>query len=218
MDSSPTAPRRPVFKKKHFIDSHKAITGAFILLLMAVFDQWANPTAWVYLALHGTYGLLWAAKSRFFPDRSWEQETGLWFAAVAWGGLTAYWVAPLILMAGGVQAPAWVLGLCISLCGFGSFFAFASDMQKTISLQLRPEHLITEGLWSLSRNPNYFGELLIYLSLALLAMHWLPLVLLAAFVAVYWLPRMRRKDRSLARYPEFADYKKRTKRLIPFVW
>jgi protein-S-isoprenylcysteine O-methyltransferase Ste14 len=61
------------------------------------------------------------------------------------------------------------------------------------------------------------GELLIYLSFALLAMHWLPLVILAAFVAVVWVPNMRRKDHSLARYPDYAAYRARSKWLIPWV-
>ncbi len=210
--------RRLTFKQKYFIDSHKAVTGLFILGLMVIFQRWDNPTAWVYLALHGTYGLLWNIKSRCFPDKSWEQETGLWFALVAWGGLSTYWVAPVIIMAGNVLAPAWLLGVSIALYGTGVFLHFAADMQKYVSLRLRPNQLITEGLWSTCRNPNYFGELLIYLSFALLAKHWLPLAILALFVAVYWWPNMRRKDRSLARYPEFAAYKARTKLFIPFVW
>jgi protein-S-isoprenylcysteine O-methyltransferase Ste14 len=90
-------------------------------------------------------------------------------------------------------------------------------MQKHTSLTLRPG-LVTSGLWSLSRNPNYFGELLIYLGFALLALHWLPIVILVLFVAVYWYPNMRKKDRSLARYPEFADWKNRTRLFIPFIF
>jgi hypothetical protein len=35
-----------------------------------------------------------------------------------------------------------------------------------------------------------FGELLIYLSFALLAQHWLPLVWLAVMVGGYWYPSM----------------------------
>jgi hypothetical protein len=203
-------------KQKHFIDSHKGATSLAVLILMAIYDQWHNPTAWVYLALHGTYGFLWVLKSRIFPDRQWEQSTGLGYGLVVWGGLTLYWIAPWLLTWRGVQAPPWYLGLCVSLYTWGVFFHFASDMQKHTSLKLKPG-LITEGLWSRCRNPNYFGELLIYLGFGLLAMHWAALVVIALFCAVVWVPNMRRKDRSLARYPEFASYKKRTKLLIPFV-
>jgi hypothetical protein len=37
----------------------------------------------------------------------------------------------------------------------------------------------------------------------------------ALFLIVIWIPNMRRKDRSLARYPAFAQYKPRTFMLIP---
>ena len=206
-------------KQRYFIDSHKAATGLFVLLLMALFNQWQNPTAWIYLALHGTYGILWVLKSRIFPDKTWEARTSLVRGVlIYWGGLTLYWIAPYLLTARSVQAAPWYLGMCVSLYGFGVFFHYASDMQKYTALQLQPGRLVTGGLLARSRNMNYFGELLIYLSFALLAMHWLPLVILALFVAVYWLPNMRRKDHSLSRYPEFAAYRRHSKLFIPFIF
>lgn len=203
-------------KQKHFIDSHKGITALAILTLMALYDQWHNPTAWVYLALHGTYGILWVLKSRLFPDRQWEQPTGIAYALVIWGGLSLYWIAPWLLMSRAVHAPPWYLGLCISLYTVGVFFHFASDMQKHTALKLK-SGLIRDGFFRLSRNPNYFGELLIYLGFGLLAMHWLPLLVIALFLAVIWVPNMLRKDRSLSRYPEFDAYRRRTKMFIPFL-
>jgi steroid 5-alpha reductase family enzyme len=203
-------------KQKHFIDAHKGVTFLAVLLLMAVYDQWRNPTAWVYLALHGSYGLLWVLKSRFFPDRQWDQRTSVGYALVILGGLTLYWIAPWLLTWRGVQAPGWYLGLCTSLYAFGLFFHFAADMQKHTALKLRPG-LITDGLFSLSRNPNYFGELLIYLGFGLLAMHWAPILVIALFLAVIWIPNMLKKDRSLSRYPEFQAYRERTKLFIPFL-
>jgi steroid 5-alpha reductase family enzyme len=91
-------------------------------------------------------------------------------------------------------------------------------MQKHIALQLRPGRLITTGMVARCRNMNYFGELLIYLSFALLAMHWIPLLILLLVIVVVWLPNMRRKDRSLARYPEFEAYGRRSKLFIPFLF
>jgi steroid 5-alpha reductase family enzyme len=204
-------------KKRYFIDSVKAITFIVVLAMMSIYDQWHNTTAWVYLALHGSYGILWLLKSRFFGDRQWEEPTGPGFALVIVGGLALYWIAPWLLTARGIQAPPWYLGICVSLYAFGLFFHFVSDMQKYITLKLRPG-LITQGLWSLSRNPNYFGELLIYLGFGLLAMHWAPLAVIALFIVSFWYPNMRKKDRSLARYPEFADWKKRTRLFIPFIF
>jgi steroid 5-alpha reductase family enzyme len=205
-------------KQKHFIDSHKAVTGIAVLVLMAIYRQWDNPTAWVYLALHGTYGILWLLKSQILPDKSWEQETNLGYGLVIWGALTLYWVAPWMLTSRGVQAPPWYLGTCVSLYAFGLFCHFASDMQKHTSLKLRPGHLITDGMFARCRNPNYFGELLIYLGFGLLAVHWVPVVILFLFVAVVWVPNMLRKDRSLSRYPEFESYKRRSKMFVPFLF
>ncbi len=205
-------------KQRHFIDSHKAATGPAVLLLTALYKQWDNPTAWVYLGLHGTYGLLWLLKSRIFPDKSWERETGWGYGLTIWGGLTLYWIAPWLLTSRGVEAPGWYLGLCVALYALGVMFHFASDMQKHTALKLAPGRLIQDGLFRRCRNPNYFGELLIYLGFGLLAMHWLPLAVLAAYIAVVWLPNMRRKEQSLSRYPEFAAYQRSSKLFIPFLF
>ena len=205
-------------KTKHFIDIHKGATALVVFAMLAAYAQWDNPTAWLYLALHGSYGVLWVLKSRIFPDRQWEQPATLAYGLVIWAGLSLYWVGGWIVMAYAVHAPLWWLALCVSIYAFGIFFHFAADMQKHTALQLRPGHLITDGLFAYSRNPNYFGELLIYAGFGLLAVHWLPMAILAHWVICYWLPQMWKKDRSLSRYPEFADYARRTARFIPFIW
>jgi len=203
-------------KQKHFIDSHKGATPLAVLGLMTLYNQWDNPTAWIYLALHGTYGILWVIKSRVFGDRNWNKKTSLPMGLGIWSALTLYWLAPWILCSEAVQAPLWWLCICTSLYALGVFFHFASDMQKDTELRLKPG-LIQTGLWSRCRNPNYFGELLIYLGFGMIPMHWAPIAVLAAMVLLYWVPNMRRKDASLSRYPEFAAYKAKSKLFIPFV-
>ncbi|PWH14034.1 MAG: steroid 5-alpha reductase [Anaerolineae bacterium] len=207
-----------MFKQKYFIDSHKGITFLAILAMIAWFGRWENITAWTYLALHGTYGILWVLKSRIFPDKQWEIDKGPAYALLILGGLSAYWVSPFLITWQNVNAPAWLIGLTISMNIFGVFFHFTSDMQKYIQLKYHAGHLITDGMFAHSRNINYFGELLIYLSFALLSMHWLPLVILAVFVFGFWLGFMRKKDKSLSRYPEFSEYKKKSKLFIPFLF
>ena len=86
-----------------------------------------------------------------------------------------------------------------------------------MKLSLAPG-LITGGLWSRIRNPNYLGELLIYGGFSALAMHWAPFVVLALFVGIVWIPNMLKKDKSLSRYPEFAEWKKRSWLFIPPIW
>ena len=206
-------------RQRHFIDASKAATGAVVLGLMALYGAWEDTAAWIYLALHGTYGLMWVLKSRIFGDRQWERPTTLAYGLVILGGLGLYWVGPWLLISGRAQPPgSWWLALCVATFALGVFFHFTSDMQKHIQLSLRPGVLITDGLWSRLRNPNYFGELLIYLGFTMVVFHWAPLVVLALFIGIVWIPNMIRKDRSLARYDEYAAYAARSKRFIPLIW
>jgi steroid 5-alpha reductase family enzyme len=205
-------------KQKNLIVPLKASTVLIVLAMMAIYDQWENTTAWIYLALHGTYGILWLLKNHFFPDRSWERETGPAFAVGIVIGLILYWVSPWIITSQGVEAPNWLLAACISLNVFGVFFHFVSDMQKYIALQTQPDQLINNGLFYRTRNINYFGEFLIYLSFALLSMHPLPILILLLYIILVWMRFMRRKDQSLSKYPDFAEYKQRSKLFIPFLY
>lgn len=205
-------------KQKYFIDSHKAVTFLIVLGLMAWFKQWDNPTAWVYLALHGTYGILWVLKSRIFPDKQWQEDKGLFYGLYIWAGLSLYWIAPFIITSQNVQAPAWLLGLAISLYTLGIFLHYTADMQKHVQLKYNPGQLIEDGLMAGTRNINYFGELLIYLGFGMLAMHWIPLAVIALYLVIVWFPNMLKKDKSLARYPGFAEYKRKSKLFIPFLF
>ena len=201
-------------KQKHFIDSHKGATLVAVLGLMAYYDQWENRTLWLYLATHGLYGLLWIHKSISFGDKQWEQPTGIGYGLVIWVGLSLYWIAPWLIASRGFEAPPWVMGLAVGMFGLGVFYHFASDMQKHTQLALK-RGLITTGLWSRTRNPNYFGEFLIYAGFSALAVHWAPFAALAIFISAVWVPNMLRKDKSISRYPEFAEYKKRTGLFFP---
>lgn len=208
--------RTVVLRQKHFIDSHKGATALFVLFCMWRYDAWQSATAWVYLALHGGYGLLWIAKSAFFGDKQWEKPTSLGYGFVIWGALSLYWTAPWIITAHDVTAPPWLLGVAVFTYVVGVFLHFAGDMQKHVSLALRPGELFTDGLWSFSRNPNYLGELLIYAGFTSLALHWLPPTALAAMVLAVWVPNMVRKDRSLRRYPSFVAWQRRSGLMFPF--
>ena len=52
----------------------------------------------------------------------------------------------------------------------GIWLHHTSDCQKYFVLQAQPS-LITDGLWSLSRNPNYLGELFILGAFAGVTLH-----------------------------------------------
>jgi steroid 5-alpha reductase family enzyme len=168
----------------------------------------------VYLALHGTYGMLWLLKERIFPDRQWQQPIGWVGAVVMFLVLALYWLAPFLLISSGAVPPLPLVALAIALNLLGVFLHFGSDAQKHFALKLQPG-LIDDGFFARSRNTNYLGELLTYLSFALLAMHWLPYAVLAGFAFAVFLPNMRKKDQSLSRYPGFAAYRERSGLLLP---
>ncbi len=91
-------------------------------------------------------------------------------------------------------------------------------MQKYTSLELKPGTLITNKLFGLARNINYFGEFLIYGAMAALAMSWIAFLPLATVVIFYWIPNMIRKEKSLSRYPNFNEYKHKVKSFFPFLF
>lgn len=198
---------------RHVINLHKGSTALVIGALMLAYAN-ASLGAWVYLALHGTYGMLWLVKEWIFPDRQWQQPIG-WLPAVGmFLVLALYWLAPFLLISSGAVPPLPLVAGAIALNLLGVFLHFGSDAQKHFVLKLQPG-LIDDGFFARSRNPNYLGELLIYLSFALLAMHWLPYAVLAGFAFAVFLPNMRKKDASLSRYPGFAAYQERSGLLLP---
>jgi protein-S-isoprenylcysteine O-methyltransferase Ste14 len=96
----------------------------------------------------------------------------------------------------------------------GITWMIAGDCQKYFSLKYR-KGLITDGVFSYTRNPNFLGVILIYASYAILADHWLGYLVLA-YTIVFFYSRMHVKDASISRYPEWDAYAARSSRLIPW--
>ena len=178
--------------------------------------------AWTYLALHGTYGLVWLLKDLAFPDPKWQVRVTLA------GGLAAfcfvlgpYWVIGWLLLSGRVvptypvAEPIWLAG-CVTLCVLGVAIMIAADAQKYFTLRERRQ-LITDGVHRYIRHPNYLGEMMIYGSFALVVWHWIPAAILAWVWLGVFLPNMVMKEVSLSRYPEWAAYRGRSWWLIPGV-
>jgi steroid 5-alpha reductase family enzyme len=130
------------------------------------------------------------------------------------GFIGLYWVAPFLLINRGVEPPLPLVSAAIAVNILGIFLHYTSDAQKYFTLKYH-SGLITEGFFARCRNTNYLGEILIYLSFALLAMHWLPFAIVGLFTVVLFVPNMRKKDQSLSRYPEFVGYEARSGLLLP---
>ncbi len=200
-------------KQRHAIDLHKFLTAPVVLAMMFAYGEF-SAAAWLYLALHGSYGWMWLYKSAAFPDRQWEQSASPREAIQLFIGLGLYWIAPWLIVSRGVDAPPWILALAVALWGFGTLLHFGADAQKHFVLQARPG-LITDGFFARTRNPNYLGEILIYAGFATLTMHWVPWLVNAVYWLGVFLPNMRNKDESMSRYPEWDAYVARTGLLLP---
>jgi protein-S-isoprenylcysteine O-methyltransferase Ste14 len=200
------------------INLHKLLIIPVVALLMFRFDNYST-VAWIYLALHGTYGLCWLLKHAAFRDPSWETRVTLAGAGFLFLLLATYWVAPFVLisgMAGDVSAapPNWYLALCIGLFALGMTIMIASDCQKHFTLK-HGRRLITDGMFKAVRHPNYLGEMMLYGALALLVGHWIPWAVLAYWWLSIFLVNIMMKEVSLSRYPEWPAYKARSGMLLP---
>ena len=205
-------------KQKFYIDTHKGLTSIYVLSLIFLFSAWENTNIFIYLALHGSYGILWILKSYIYPDRQWESTCSIWYGLFIWMGLSLYWISPYIIITQNINPPNWYLAVCIMIYIIGIFLHFTSDMQKFTQLKYKPNMLIKNIMFSRIRNMNYLGELLIYLGFSLLAMHWIPILVLFIFIIIIWIPNMIKKDKSLSRYNDFDDYKKNSYSFLPYLW
>jgi len=195
------------------INLHKGLTAFVVIGLMNFFDNF-TIAPYVYLALHGTYGLLWLLKEKIFPDPYFKEKIYFLTSVTGFIFLGSYCVAPYILISSQKSVPNIVIAASVSINIIGVFLHFASDAQKYFSLKLKKD-LIKEGFFKNIRNTNYLGEILIYLSFAILSMSFIPLVILAIFFSIVFLPRMIKKDKSLSKYDSFEEYKKKSGLILP---
>ena len=195
------------------INLHKGLT-AFVVIGLMIFYQNFTIAPFVYLALHGTYGILWLLKEKIFPDPYFKEKVNFLTSVTGFVFLGSYWIAPFILISSQRSVPNIIISASISINIIGVFLHFASDAQKYFSLKLKKD-LIKEGFFKNVRNTNYLGEILIYLSFAILSMHIIPFIILGVFFFIVFLPRMIRKDKSLKKYDLFEEYKSKTGLLFP---
>ncbi len=200
-------------KLKYPVNLHKGMTALVVVGLMFYFHNFST-SAWVYLALHGSYGLLWLLKDKIFPDKQWEQNVSTPYAIFVFLVMGLYWIAPFILISSNTITPPYLIGISVACCMIGVMLHFGSDAQKYFTLQYK-SGLITDGFFSRSRNINYLGELMIYGGFALVSASWLGFAGITLFFVGAFIPNMIKKDKSLSRYAEFAGYKRNTGLLFP---
>ena len=118
------------------------------------------------------------------------------------------------------------VGIILFIIGFG--IEIVADNQKTAfrSIESNKDSFITSGLWSKSRHPNYFGEVLLWFAIAVISfssLEGLQLITLISPIFTYILlvyvsgVRMLEdmNDKKWADDEQYKSYKKNTPMLFP---
>ena len=136
-----------VLKLAWIINFQKLTTIPMLVLLMHHYGN-ASVAAWIYLALQGSYALVWLVKDLAFPDAKFHQPAtiGAGIASLI-TVLGWYWLLGWLMIARGRRTgypfadDAW-FSLCIGLCIVGCTIMIAADAQKyfTLRVRTRPDH------------------------------------------------------------------------------
>ena len=94
---------------------------------------------WVYLFLHGTYGMAWVYKDIKFPDSTFLKKGSIGSNVLLFIFLCLYWMIPVPLASGyGVHNPSVSrIILVITMYLSGLYLMMGSDHQKTTTLAKR---------------------------------------------------------------------------------
>ena len=202
------------------INAAKLFTVVLLLSLVAVVGV-RDMRQVIYLSLHITYCLWWLLEQWLFPERRrqlFQERVGL-----------AGFAAALLFIGALYSLPGWLaffnpepisavsVALGVGLFSFGSLINASADVQKTTAKAMGAG-LVSDGIWRRVRHVNYLGDLLRYLSFAVVAgSGWAYLV--PGLVLLIYLQRIGRKETEMAaKYPEFRAWQQRSARLLPGLW
>lgn len=196
------------------------------LLLAAMVVAWAvrlGSFLFRRVHRHGKDDRFDELKPSFFRFLNTWTLQGLWVVLTA----AAAWIA--ITSATRVELDGWALaGLLVWAAGFG--IEIVADHQKN-RFKADPANkgkFISTGLWSKSRHPNYFGEIVLWIGVLLVAVpvlegwQWVAL-LSPAFVALLLVkgsgipPLEKKADRKWGGQADYEAYKRKTPVLVPGV-
>jgi len=202
------------------INAAKALTILLLLVLAATLGV-GDMRQVLYLSLHISYCLWWLIEQWLFPLRKEQLFTervglgGFVMALLFIGVLYALPGLAAFLNPAPIANETVALGVCLFV--FGSLINATADVQK-MTAKAMGAGLVADGIWRKVRHVNYLGDLLRYLSFAVVAgLAWAYVV--PALVLLLYLQRIGQKERQMgAKYGEFAAYQGRSTRLVPWLW
>jgi steroid 5-alpha reductase family enzyme len=166
--------------------------------------------------------------SRFDDIKTRPQQFFMaWTLQGLWVLLTA--AAALAVITGGAREPLGAVGIVgISVWAIGMVIEVVADRQKS---QFKADSanegkFVNVGLWAWSRHPNYFGEIVLWTGMAILALpvlqgwQWAtlisPLFVTILLTRISGIPPLEdQADERWGGDKEYKEYKRRTPVLIP---
>jgi steroid 5-alpha reductase family enzyme len=219
-------------------------SGTFLLVTIVALYLASPPS--IYQWVLGLMVIVWALRLGSFlftrihqdgaDDRFDEMKPNKYRFFSAWT-IQGLWV--LITSAAAVTAITsinqppitWISIVGVSLWLFGLTIEVIADRQKrNFKKQPASERgFITTGLWAYSRHPNYLGEILLWIGVAVAAMPALagwqyivvcsPLFVILLLVKVSGIPLLEAKaEKKWGGNKDYEAYKAGTSLLIPKVW
>ena len=152
-----------------------------------------------------------------------------WTLSALWVFLTTVNAITIIVL--NSQDPldlVFLLGFILWILGF-AFEAVADKQKKSFSeLPKNKDKFITQGLWSISRHPNYFGEIVLWIGIAIISLPLLSgwqFLTLVSPVFVYFLltkisglPFLEDKaEKKWGGDKDYREYKNNTPILVPYL-
>jgi len=171
-----------IYKTERYYDLTGAFTNSTIILLAACLSAPLSARALIATA----FVVIWAVRLGTFlfkritadgEDKRFEKIKSnplrflnVWHLQALWGVLTTA-CAVAIVTSGDDKAlgPIALIGIAIWIIGFS--IEVIADRQKRAfrAVPANKGKFITTGLWSWSRHPNYFGEIMLWTGMAVLA-------------------------------------------------
>ncbi len=231
----------PAFLKRTqaFYDLVGSITNITVILISVLLTPTVDSRSWLLAVLV----ILWAGRLGYFlvsrvrldgEDRRFQEiKISLLRFLLAWT-LQGLWVtftlaAALAAITSTVKVPLGffaMIGFLLWLAGF--MVEVVADHQKR-AFKAKPENkdrFIRTGLWAWSRHPNYFGEIILWIGVAMIAFPvlrgWQYVTLASPVFVAILLTRISgismleaHADKKWGGQPEYESYKAETSSLIP---